>query len=54
MDRDSKADTMLVVLDDRAAEQPHWKRLQGTTMVQAGIYELRRLKRQELEAVVHQ
>ena len=54
MDRDSKADTMLVVLDNRAAEQPHWQRLQGTTMVQAGTYELRRLKRQELEAVVHQ
>lgn len=54
MDWDSKADTMLVVLDNRAAKQPHWKRLQGTTMAQAGAYELRRLKRQELEAVASQ
>lgn len=53
-ERDPKADTMLVVLDDRSAEQPHWKRLPGVTMAQAGVYELRRLKLQELEAVVNQ
>ena len=50
----STADTMLVVLDERAAEQPHWTGLQGNTMAQAGVYELRRLRRQEMEAVVNQ
>jgi len=49
-----KTDTLLVVLDERAAEQPHWQRLQGNTVAQAGVYELRRLRRQEMEAVVNQ
>ena len=49
-----KADTILVVLDEGTANESHWTRLQGVTMAQAGIYELRRLKRQELEAVVDQ
>ena len=48
------ADTMLVALDARVAAQPHWQRLQGTTMAKAGVYELRRLSRQELEAAVEQ
>ena len=52
--RESTAGTMLVVLDDRAAKQPHWEYLQGTTIAEAGVYELRRLGRQALEAVVNQ
>ena len=53
-DRGSTADTMLVVLDEQTAAQPHWRVLQGTTMAQAGVYELRRLERPELETVVNQ
>ena len=54
MDWGPNADTMLVVLDQRTSQQPHWRRLQGNTLARAGVYELRRLKRQEMEAVVNQ
>ncbi len=50
----SKADTMLVVLDQQTAEQPYWQDLQGTTLAQAEPYELRRIGRQHLETVVRE
>jgi len=48
------SETMLVVLDQSTAQKPYWRRLPGKVLAQAGVYELRRLRRQNLEAVVAQ
>ena len=53
-DWNSEADTILVVLGQQEAEQLHWTNSQGITLAQAGVYELRRLRRQELETVADQ
>lgn len=51
---DPGSETMLVVVDQFTAQEPHWKRLPGKALAHAGIYELRRLRHQDLEAVVAQ
>lgn len=48
------SETMLVVVDQFTAQKPHWQRLPGRALARAGAYELRRLRRQDLEAVVTQ
>lgn len=48
------SETMLVVVDQFTAQEPYWQRLPGKVLARAGVYELRRLRRQDLEAVVAQ
>ena len=46
------ARTLLVVLDNRTAAQPHWLILKGDVLARSGLYQLRRLHRKHLEDMV--